>query len=287
MLILCGWPAESAARTRSARIAKTVLVVTVVVLGWQLGSSARSTGIPRYGAVSDPVQNASSLPGGTVLPLILGNTISVKESQQGQLIEAKIAQDVPLANREKVPARSTVKGSIVSVEKDADGTAVKITLKFNQLEMRNEKLTIATYLRAIASSRAVRSAQTPRTGADGGTPAGWGDTVQIGGDIRYGDGGAVLSRGKQKVGKGVRGGVVVQVRANPALGCDGPVNGDDHPQALWVFSSDACGVYDLKDVKIAHTGKGEPVGDITLHFEKDDMKLEAGTGMLLRIVSQP
>lgn len=287
MLTVCGWPAESAARTRPARIAKTVLVVAVFVLGWQLGSSARSTGVSKYATGSDPVQNASPLPGGTVLPVRLENTISVKEAERGQLIEAKITQDVPLANRDKVLAKSTVKGSIVSVEKDADGTAVKVTLKFNQLETRNETLAIATYLRAIASFRAVRSAQTPWTGADGGTPAGWGDTVQIGGDIRYGDGGAVRSRGKQKVGKGVRGGVLVQVRANPALGCDGPVNGDNHPQALWVFSSDACGVYDLKDVKISHSGKSEPVGEIILHFEKDDMKLEAGTGILLRIATQP
>jgi hypothetical protein len=39
-------------------------------------------------------------------------------------------------------------------------------------------------------------------------------------------------------------------------------------------------------VKIAHAGKGEPVGEITLHFAKDDMKLEPGTGMLLRIASK-
>ena len=63
------------------------------------------------------------------------------------------------------------------------------------------------------------------------------------------------------------------------------MNGDDHPQALWVFSSDACGVYDLKGVKIVQNGKPEPVGEITLGFAKDDMKLESGTALLLRVVS--
>jgi len=144
-----------------------------------------------------------------------------------------------------------------------------------------------TSLRAIASYLTVRSAQTPLTGVDAGSPAGWANTVQIGGDIRFGDGGPVRNRAKQKVGKGVLGGVLVHVRANPASGCEGPVNGDDHPQALWVFSADACGIYGLKGVQISHKGNQPPIGEITLHFEKDDMKLASRTGMLLRVVAQP
>jgi hypothetical protein len=142
-----------------------------------------------------------------------------------------------------------------------------------------------TSLRAMASYQAVRSAQMPLTGPDSGTPARWANTVQIGGDIRYGDGGLVRNRHKQQVGKGVNGGVLVHALANPNGGCEGPINGDDHLQALWVFSADACGVYDLKGVDIAHAGKSDPIGEITLHFEKDDMKLEAGTAMLLRVVA--
>jgi hypothetical protein len=121
-------------------------------------------------------------------------------------------------------------------------------------------------------------------GAEAGTPAGWGTTVQIGGDIRYGDGAKVRTASKQVVGKGVRGGVLVQVRANPESGCEGPVDGDDHPQALWVFSSGACGLYDLKGVTIARNGRSDPIGEITLSFDKESKKLESGTGMLLRVV---
>jgi hypothetical protein len=121
-------------------------------------------------------------------------------------------------------------------------------------------------------------------GAEAGTPAGWGTTVLIGGDIRYGDGAKVRTASKQVVGKGVRGGVLVHVRASPESGCEGPVDGDDHPQALWVFSSGACGLYDLKGVKIAHNGRSDPLGEITLSFDKESKKLESGTGMLLRVV---
>jgi hypothetical protein len=235
---------------------------------------------------STAVESAAMIPAGTIIPVRLDKPISVKDAKRGQAVEAKVAQTVPLPDGEKIAFRATVKGSIVAVETDSDDPGMKIAFKFDQLEEHEEAIPIITYLRAIASFRAVQSAQVGRSGADVGTPSGWADTVQIGGDVRYGDGGAVRNRAKQRVGKGVTGGVLVHVNANPALGCDGAIGGDD-PQALWVFSSDACGTYDLKGVKIAATGKSMPAGQITLHFEKDDARLEAGTGLLLRIASKP
>lgn len=183
--------------------------------------------------------------------------------------------------------KSVVRGPVLAVAKDTDGSGVNLTLAFNQVEDHNHPLSVVTSLRAIASFMAVHSAHMPWTGADSGTPSGWANTTQIGGDIRFGDGGIVRNRQKQKIGTGVRGGVLVHVQANPSLGCEGPINGDDHPQALWVFSADACGVYEMKGVEISQTGKSTPLGEITIHFEKDDVKLEAGAGMLLRVVAKP
>jgi hypothetical protein len=178
-----------------------------------------------------------------------------------------------------------VVGRIVLVTKVGDGPGVDVSLRFEKIEYRKEMIPIAVSLRAMASYQAVRAAQTPFTGADNGTPAGWANTVQIGGDIRYGDGGEVRSRQKQKVGKGVIGGVLVHVFEQPGSECEGPVNGDDRLQALWVFSSDACGVYGMNGVKIVKTGKKEPVGGITLRFEKADMEISADDTMLLRVVA--
>jgi hypothetical protein len=253
----------------------TILIVSWQALSWAGGAEFAAGG---------RVQSSPLVPGGTVLPIALEKTTTLKEAQAGQALEARIMQEVPLPSGEKIPLRSLVKGSIVSVGKEEDGLGVKLTLKFNQVETKKEALTVVTYLRAMASYDAARAAQIPRTGADGGTPAGWANTTQIGGDIRFGDGGEVRDRGKHKVGKGVTGGVMVYVKANPARGCEGPM-GDDRPQALWVFSADACGVYDLKDTTITRKGKGEPVGEFTLRFEKDDMKLEGGTAMLLRVIA--
>lgn len=233
------------------------------------------------------VQGVSQLPVGLIVPVSLENALEVKNAQKGTPLESRVMQEVPLAGREKIPLRSIVKGAVLAVVQDSDGSGVSVTIAFTTLDDRKNVVSMSASLRAIASYIAVRDAQTPWTAGDSGTPADWANTIQIGGDVRYGDGGVVRTRTKQKVGKGVFGGVLVHVQENPKGGCEGPVNGDDRLQALWVFSADACGVYGLKDVKIAHAGRSEPAGEITLHFAKRDTKLDAGTAMLLRVVQKP
>lgn len=278
---------EELRASRFAKFVPLLLAAVLLAMAGQLLSWARD---PR-GVASFPsggaVQNIPQLPVGLILPVSLENAISLKEVQKGAVVEARIIQDVPLRGRWRLAVRSLVKGVILAIEQDADGVGVKLTLSFNQVEDRKQTIPTNTSLRAIASYMAVRSAQTPWTEVEAGSPSGWANTVQIGGDIRYGDGGIVRNRDKQKVGKGVLGGVLVHVAANPALGCEGPINGDDRLQALWVFSADACGVYGLKSIEISHNGSTDPIGEITLHFAKDSMRLEAGTGMLLRVVPKP
>jgi len=269
------------------RLAPVVFALAILTLGGLLVSEAETATSFAKAAGPAGVEAPSPIPPGIILPARLESTLSVKDAHRGDAIEAHVAQDVPLPDRGEIRARSVVHGTVLAVEKDTGGPGVKLTLGFRQIEDRKESLSAITSLRALASYRSVQSAQMSLTGPDSGTPAGWANTVQIGGDIRFGDGGLVRNRAKQKVGKGVLGGVLVHVKANPVLGCDGPVNGDDHPQALWVFSADACGVYGLKGVQISQKGNKPPFGEITLRFEKEDMKLEPGTGMLLRVVAQP
>ena len=264
------------------------LLCTLAFAGWALEPAVR----PRSAKAAvpfapDPVQTSSQLPVGLILPVRLNDTLKVKDLQKGTILELRVMQDIPLPDRDRIPTKSLVRGSVVSAAKDSDGPGVDIALAFTQVVNKDQNFSIATSLRAIASYLAVRGAQTPLNGIDTGSPAGWANTVQIGGDIRYGDGGPVRNRHKQRVGKGVLGGVLVRVSANPSLGCDGPISGEDYPQALWVFSSDACGVYGMKDVKLSHSGNSDPVGEFTLHFEKEDMKLDAGTAFLFEVVNPP
>ena len=257
-------------------------VFVLVVLGSiaALASSERNAEFLRTTAAVA----SSSLPVGTILPVRLDKTLSLEEARAGQVIEAIVMQDVPLPNREKIRMRSRVRGTILSVGKAGEGNGIQLSMQFNEIEYDKQTIPILTSLRAMASFQAVRAAQMSFTGADAGTPAGWATTVQIGGDTRFGDGGEVRNLQKQKVGKGVIGGVLVYVRANPGAGCEGPEKGEDRLQALWVFSSDACGTYDFRGVQIVHQGRTKPKGAITLQFEKPDMKLEGATAMLLRVV---
>jgi hypothetical protein len=230
------------------------------------------------------VNSTEVIPVGTILPVTLLQNLSVEHAQAGQEIEARVKQDVPLSKHEKIPVNSRVIGKIVSVAKAADGSNIDVSFRFEKIEHRKELVPIAVSLRAMASYQAVRVAQTPFTGADSGTPPGWANTTQIGGDIRYGDGGEVRNLHKQPVGKGVVGGVLVHVRAQPGTACDGPEN-SDRLQALWVFSADACGVYAMRGVHIAETGKKDPIGLITIRFEKAEMEIAADDAMLLRVVA--
>jgi hypothetical protein len=232
------------------------------------------------------VQSAAQIPVGYILPLHLEGTISVKHARAGDPIEARIMQEVPLPNRAKIPFRSLIKGSILHVGRDNDEIGVELTLRFDTLIERRQQFSLNTGLRAIASNMAVHEAQMPFAEVDETTPLGWASTIQIGGDFRFGDGSRVRNRYKETVGRAVPGGVLVNVSANPKMGCDGPVAGDNQPQALWLFSADACGVYGLKGVQLTHNGQSAPFGEITLHFKKADMVLRAGAGLLLTVLPQ-
>jgi hypothetical protein len=270
--------------SRTQRVWLATGILLLLGFACAIVSSAGIDPISAHLVPGMPVEHSTALPVGLILPVTLAQTISVEHAQPGQPIEARVMQDVPLTLHDKIPAKSRISGAIVAVMKVADEHGVELSLRFDKVEIKKDMIPTLTSLRVMASREAVRQAQTPLTGADGGTPTGWADTVQIGGDIRFGDSGKVRSRFKQTVGKGISGGVLVHLNARPGTDCDGPVNGDDRLQALWVFSSDACGVYGISKVEISHSGKTGPVGVITLKFEKADAKLDAGTAMLLRVV---
>ena len=105
--------------------------------------------------------------------------------------------------------------------------------------------------------------------------------MQIGGEAVYRGGGPV--RGEfGNVGRPVAGGVLARLNANPDRGCRAALDSGDAPQALWVFSSDACGAYGLPHLKIAHAGRTDPVGEITFESTKGQVNVHAGAGLLLR-----
>jgi hypothetical protein len=86
------------------------------------------------------------------------------------------------------------------------------------------------------------------------------------------------------VGEPVFGGVLVTLRPAEGKPCRGAIDDTNRPQALWLFSSDACGVYGYAQVEVAHAGRTKPVGQIVLSStDGRDLIVRAGSGMLLRV----
>ena len=131
----------------------------------------------------------------------------------------------------------------------------------------------------------VIEAHTPPIGPGESDVYQWLTTVQIGGDVVYGEGGTVTSGNNPNlvVGKSVDGGVLGQVRAKEGTKCRGALDSNDAPQALWVFSSDACGTYGLEHINIAHAGRTDPTGVIVLASDSGNLKIQPAAGMLLRV----
>ena len=223
-----------------------------------------------------------AIPAGTVLPCQLNSSLDSRTSRQGQVVTARIMQDVPLPARGKIPARANVIGHIINVASPAAGSGASIALQFDEVRFRGRRIAITTNLRALASMMEVEDAQIPSTGTDRGTPWAWMTTHQIGGEAVYGQGGAV-THGSQIVGEAAPGGVLVRLSAKPGSSCRGEVADNDRPQALWLFSSDACGVYGFSDLEIAHAGRSAPAGQITLSSQQSRIHISGGSGLLLRV----
>lgn len=223
----------------------------------------------------------SAIPSGTILPLRLNSSLNSRKSMAGEVVTARLMQDVPLSSGGKIRAGSKAIGRILDVAQARNGTGARLSLQFDTLEVSKKKVPMTTNLRALASMIDVEQAQIPTSGPDRGTSENSWTTDQIGGDVVYRGGGPVTN-GLHDVGKPTANGVLVWVAAKPDTMCRGDLGSGDRPQALWVFSADACGAYGFADLKIVHAGRSAPLGQIMLASEKD-FDIRSGSGILLRV----
>ena len=228
--------------------------------------------------LTSPVFAEEVIPSGTILPLQLNSSLNSKNVRPGQKISARLMQDVPLPSGSKLRAGSRVLGKVLNVQRPGPNGGAKLTLQFDSIEVAKHSLPLKTNLRALASMMEVNQAQIPQSGPDRGTSENSWTTEQIGGgDVVYRGGGPVMNA-SQVVGKPVPGGVLVQAFSS-RTGC-----GDGESlQALWVFSSNACGTYGFDDLAILHSGRRDPVGTIVLGSQKGEIEIRGGSGLLLRV----
>jgi hypothetical protein len=220
---------------------------------------------------------------GTILPVQLNSSLKSTKLHAGQTVTARIMQDVPLG-KTRIRAGAKVVGHVVAVQPATATGGAQVSLRFDTIVQGKRAIHVETNLRAFASMMDVAEAQVPDSGPDRGTSEYYWTTNQIGGEVQYRGGGAV-THGSDVVGRTVPDGVLVRPAAKPGTPCRGVADGNDNPQAMWVFSSDACGMYDLPNVRLVHAGRTEPRGVITLQSQKGALNIPAGSGLLLRVNS--
>ena len=223
----------------------------------------------------------NTIPAGTILPVALNSSLNSRKAKVGQVITGRVMQDVPLPQG-TIHAGSKVIGHVTNVKPADARSGAQLSFRFDTLIDSKQRVPIVANLRALASMMAVEAAQLPESGPDRGTSQNAWTTDQIGGEVVYRGGGPVAN-GLRPVGEPTTNGVLVHISAKPGSKCRGEIEGNDRLQATWVFSSDACGVYDIPNLEIAHSGRTNSVGEITLASTKGEVSVRAGSGMLLRL----
>ena len=225
-------------------------------------------------------QNARSegrIPAGTIIPVSLNSTLRSDKSN-GTTISATVMQDVPLGAGETLRKGSKVTGHVIEAVIPGTGPAKsQISFQFDQVQLDNLTIPITANLRAVASRKAVVAA-TPDVIEEGPD-----DQVQIGGDeISYGNDGPVMVE-EQVVGKYTSQGVLAYGGQDLGTPCRGTIDDNDHPQAFWLFSINACGAYGFGDLTVSHSGRTAPVGEVTLSSNSRMLKIDKGSAMLLLV----
>jgi len=216
-----------------------------------------------------PAQNP--VPPGTVLPLSLETTLNIQKIRPAKVIRAEVMQNIPGTAIHK---GARVFGHVLSV------TPSSIALTFDTLVANGKRIPIITNLRALASMMAIEEAQIPEGGADRGLPPRDKTTTQIGGEQVY-HGGGPVTRGMTTVAEPTPYGARGRLQSNPP--CRAAIAENYAPQALWLFSTNACGIYGYNHLSIEHSGRTNPVGTIILSSRPGKLHIRSGSGLLLRV----
>lgn len=219
-----------------------------------------------------------ALPAGTILPVTLSKSINASKAGPGMEIRAKVMQDIPGTS---IRRGAGVIGHVVKVNSSGAGQA-SLEISFDSVKSHGRQIPIKVDLRALASFVAVEQAKIPEEMSSRGLNEQTWTTEQIGGDQVYRGGGPV-AEGATVVGRPTAYGVLDVPQSQAGRPCGETVDDTSQPQAFWLFSADACGVYGYSHLRIERSGRTEPVGTIKLASDRGKLILYGGSGMLLRV----
>jgi hypothetical protein len=246
-----------------------MLALALSVLPMYLQAGAGQDMKPVYQpAQGQNTRSAEPIPAGTILPVSLKTALRSDKSRSGTTLIATVMQDVPLVQGKMLRKGSTLTGHVITAITPGKGSnESKISFQFDQVRFGNQTFRITTTLRAIASRTAVIDATPELTSSEYAD-----NTIEIGGDqISYGGGGPVVV-GDRVVGKYTSQGVLANVGQDSGT-----------PSAFWLFSVNARGAYGFGDLTILQSGRTETLGEVTLASNREVVKVDQGSAMLLRV----
>jgi len=268
-------------RTKNLKHRVQQIAVVLLLAGEVLSAHGQTT----HKQAKNKYQESSPvIPEGIILPVRLHRALNSRKDHEGTEIRARVMQAVPLPSGASIEEGAEVLGHISQVKARDAQSGARITIRFEQLQVHGRQIPLSASLRALAGFMEVQAAQTPENSPGFGTPYNWTTTRLIGGDEKYGVGGVVTNSEGESVGIGQDGGVLTHVRARAGTNCRGSLDAEDRLQALWVFSADACGVYGIEGLKIAHAGKTPPMGEIVLEQQQGDVRVPGASALLLRVI---
>ncbi len=217
---------------------------------------------------------AQSLPAGTALTVMLSTSVNAKSAKANQKIEGKLMKEISLTGGAKLKSGARVTGHVVSVSKPKSSGS-HIVVQFDQLQDGHLTIPLHVSLRAMASSQNVFQAGLPIDASSTSESSQEWVTGQVGGDVVFRGRGYVASdQGRV----GLYSGAGVGGKLAAVDNC--PAESGNPQQALWIFSTTACGVYGFEHTKLDHSGLTPPLEQIAFSSEKD-IDIRGGSGWLL------
>jgi hypothetical protein len=220
------------------------------------------------------------IPAGTALPVALNSTLDAKKDKPGEKIEARLMQDVRLPAGDKIKAGARVSCHIVAVSRTGGGS--RMVLTFDQLTADGRTIPLVLSARAIADSNNVFQAQVPANALSDAESSNQWVMRQVGGEIvnrRLG----LVGSDEGVVGRYDDGAPWGKLTAAVDGDCSA-ADGNGIEQALWVFSTSACGLYGLEGMKLVQDGRSDPPGQIVLESTKN-LHIGSGSGWFLLVQS--
>ena len=263
-------PVQQSAHTRIAGRTGLRLLSAVSLIGMSFVLSPLLVAQPAARAVQP-------LAAGTILPVSLDTTVHMNHAHPGQRVQATLMQSIPGT---AVHRGARLEGEVIAV---SPAPNPRLVLRFTTLRLRHTQLPVAVSLRAMASLLEVEEAEVPEDMAMRGTVPENATTRQIGGQQVYRGGGPV-AEGMVAVGQPVAYGILALPMVHPGEPCRAAVGDSSSPQAFWVFSSDACGLFGYGNLRLEHAGRSGPAGVIVFTASHPNVTLQSGSGLLLRVL---